>query len=84
MQVLELLAFLPLSTTFLSLPALSCPFLLFTILSGPLGEREDRGTHGRTNKDIQTDGRTDGTQFYQMFTGEERGGHTHGQTDILF
>ena len=62
MQVLELLTFLPISNTFLSLSALSCPFLLFSILSSPLvdgwmGGREDRHTDGRTYR--RMDGQTE-------------------------
>ena len=67
MQDLEVLA-LPLSNTFPSLPALSCPFLLFTILSSPLVDGwtgGQGGAHGRT--DIRTDGR--------------KGGWTDGRTD---
>ena len=72
MQDLEVLA-LPLSNTFPSLPALSCPFLLFTILSSPL---LDRGTNGRMY------GQTE-LIFMRCLQKKKKGGHTHGQTDIL-
>ena len=38
MQVLELITFLPLSNTLLSLPTTYCHFLLFTIFSSPLAD----------------------------------------------
>ena len=48
MQILDLLTLLPLSNTFLLLPSLWCPFLLFSILWW-MGGQENRGTHGRTD-----------------------------------
>ena len=58
MKVLELLAFLPLSNTFLSYPDLSCPFLLFGILSSTLvdgwtGGQVDRRTYGRLDRQTE-------------------------------
>ena len=87
MQVLELLAFLPLSNTFLSLPP--CPFLLFTILSSPFvdgrtGGQGDTRTYRqiRTDGHIRTGGRTDGTQFLRCIPyTEEKKGQTRTHTD---
>ena len=74
MEVLELLAFLPLSNTVLSLPALSC--ISYSLLFFPVLWTEGQG-------DIRTDGRTGGTQLYKMFT-EDKKERTHTRTDILF
>ena len=55
----------------------------FSILSGPLVDGWTGG-HGDTEtsgyKDGWTAGRTDGTQFYKMFT-EEKKGRTHIRTN---
>ena len=81
MQVLELLAVLPLSNTFLSLPALSCPFMLITILPSPL---VDGWTGGQG--DLRTYGHTDGwtdrrNSILQDVYRRKKGADTHTHTD---
>ena len=78
MQDLEVLA-LPLSNTFPSLPALSCPFLLFTILSSPLVDGWTGGQGGGTRTYGHTDGWTEG--WMDGRTDGRMDGRTDGRTD---